>query len=79
MKTKEEHKIKLKQISDLAFSHGVEAIKPYVERFSFPNSWSKEVLKLFMEKCHEGFKMAQGLIIDEVLYYQSLLREKKFN
>ena len=77
MKSKEEHKIKLREICDLAFSYGVNAIKPHVKMYSLPNTWSKEIVKLFTEKCHEGFKLAQTLIIEEVLYYQNLLREKK--
>lgn len=77
MKSKEEHKIKLREICDLAFSNGVNAIKPHVKMYSLPNTWSKEIVKLFTEKCHEGFKLAQTLIIEEVLYYQNLLREKK--
>lgn len=78
MKSKEEHKKKLKKICDLAFSHGIKAIESKVKKFSLPHTWSKDILKLFTEKCHEGFKLAQDMIIEEVLYYQDLLREKKF-
>lgn len=77
MKSKEEHKIKLREISDLAFSYGINAIFPHVKKNSLPNTWSKEIVKLFTEKCHEGFKLAQTLIIEEVLYNQNLLRKKK--
>lgn len=77
MKTKDTHKIKLREISDLAFSYGINAIKSEVEEFSLPNSWPKELVTLFIEKCHEGYKLAQILIVEEVLYYQKLLREKK--
>jgi hypothetical protein len=77
MKSKEDHKIKLKEICDLAFSNGIGAITSKVETNSSPKNWNKEILKLFIEKCHEGFKLAQTLIIEEVLYYQNLLREKK--
>lgn len=77
MKSKEEHKIKLREISDLAFSYGINAIFPHVKKNSLPNTWSKEIVKLFTEKCHEGFKLAQTLIIEEVLFNQNLLRKKK--
>lgn len=78
MKSKEEHKKKLKEICDLAFSYGIKAIESKVKKFSLPHTWSKNILKLFTEKCHEGFKLAQDMIIEEVLYYQDLLRKKKF-
>ncbi|GEP52801.1 hypothetical protein FNO01nite_34730 [Flavobacterium noncentrifugens] len=77
MKSKEEYKKKLKEICDLAFSNGIKAIESKVKMFSLPNTWSKDIVKLFTEKTHEGFKLAQNLIIEEVLYYQALLREKK--
>nr|WP_294898884.1 hypothetical protein [uncultured Pedobacter sp.] len=78
MKSKEQHKNKLREICDLAFSYGIDAVTPYIDKFLSPKNWNKEVKKLFTEKCHEGFKLAQVIIIEEVLYYQKLLREKKF-
>lgn len=35
MKSKEEHKIKLREISDLAFSYGINAIFPHVKKIRF--------------------------------------------
>lgn len=79
MKTLDEHRIVLKEISDYAFSFGLKAIESQIPKSSLPDSWSADLRKTFLIKCHEGFKIAQELIIKEILEYQKLLREETSN
>jgi len=75
LKSIEEYSVKLKEIADHAFGYGVDAIG--IEQFKNgrPDSWDEKILTKFKKKCHEGFKIAQKLLIDEVKYYQLFLRE----
>jgi hypothetical protein len=45
MKPKEEHKIKLREICDLAFSYGRNTILLYIKKYSLPNPRNKETKK----------------------------------
>jgi hypothetical protein len=74
MKSIEEHKEKLKVICDYAFSYGINSIKSKVEMYSSPKSWNKKTREKFIEKCNDGFKISQNLIIEEILNYQKILR-----
>lgn len=74
MKTLEEHRNQLKTISDYAFSHGQEFLGIEKMLRIAKGTASAKVKKIFFQKCHEGFKLAQELLIDEIQYYQSLYR-----
>lgn len=76
MKTIQEHRDKVKEIVELAFGHavnhfGAESLQKLAEQ-GRPESSRRE----FVVKVHDGFKLAQKLLIEEVLYYQPLLRSK---
>lgn len=75
MKTLDQHKAKLKEIATYAFQHGSDAIG--VEPFEKgpPNFWERETVALFITKANEGFKIAQKLLIEEIKYYQSFVRQ----
>jgi hypothetical protein len=76
MKTIDEHSAILKEISDAAFSYGIDSIgiETYQKEMVNP---SKEFAEKFIVRCHDGFKIAQRLLIKEITNYQSLLREKR--
>ena len=74
MKTLEEHRTQLKKISDYAFSHGQEFLGIEKMLRIANGTASAKVKKIFFQKCHEGFKLAQELLIEEIKYYQSLYR-----
>lgn len=75
MKSIEDHRAKLREICDFAFAHGINAIEADVEKYSSPDKWSDSIKNTFLIKCHEGFKKAQEIIIEEIKFYQSRLRE----
>jgi hypothetical protein len=75
MKTLDEYRVKLKEIADNAFAYGIRAMGADPFKNGYPDTWDKEKQKKFLSKCHEGFKIAQKQLIEEVIYYQSLLRE----
>lgn len=79
MESIEEYRIKLKEIADYAFRHGISAIG--VEQFKVgpPDTWDESIKTKFFTACHDGFKIAQRLLIIEIKKYQSLLRETKSN
>ncbi len=77
MKTIEEHRIKIKEMADLAFANAMnsESFKEFKK--TNPKDWTDELREKFIIKVHEGFKEAQNLIIQEVLLYQDIYRKKK--
>jgi hypothetical protein len=75
MRTLDEHKIKLKDVCDKAFAFGIRSIISQVEPYSHPDTWGEDIKHTFLIKCHEGFKLAQDLIIEEIIEYQRLIRE----
>lgn len=75
MRTLDEHRIKLKEVCDLSFAFGIRSIQTQVPENSLPDKWSEEIKHTFLIKCHEGFKTAQDLIVEEILDYQKLIRE----
>ncbi|MBS1648053.1 MAG: hypothetical protein JST67_12000 [Bacteroidetes bacterium] len=75
MRTLDEHRIKLKEICDFAFAFGIRSVQSQIPEYSLPDTWSEEIKHTFLLKCHEGFKSAQDLIVEEILEYQKLLRE----
>jgi len=76
MKTIEEHRIVIREIADYAFNFGVEAVGVEAIKKGLTGGWDKEIQDLFYTKCHEGFKIAQNKIVEEVKYYQALYRAK---
>lgn len=74
METLDEHRVKLKEITDYAFGHGFKAIGIEPFKKGPPNNWDKEIRNKFLIACHDGFKAAQKLLIIEIKKYQSLLR-----
>lgn len=76
MRTIKEHRIKVKQIADFAFANAINSMDTKELTQSSPKEWKSEIQFEFIVKVHEGFKKAQDLIIEEVIFYQKLLREK---
>ncbi|MGN7986055.1 hypothetical protein ACTJKC_01880 [Pedobacter sp. 22226] len=72
----EQFATKLIEISDFAFSFGMDSI-PETQKNKPGEKWNTEEMNFFMDKCREGFKSAQKLLIKEVLFYQQELRENK--
>lgn len=77
MKEISEHRKILRKASDYAFSYGIENtdidFKKYKQRSDVPKSLIKE----FTKNCHEGFKLAQKIIINEIIYYQEVSEKLK--
>jgi hypothetical protein len=77
MESLEDHRRKLKEISDFAFGHGILTIGKEHFITGPPDSWEKDLLDQFFVACNEGFKIAQRILIAEVQKYQLLQRETK--
>lgn len=75
MRTLDEHKAKLREVCDYSFAFGIRSIKSQVQPFSHPDTWSEDIKNTFLIKCHEGFKIAQDMIIEEIQEYQKQIRE----
>jgi hypothetical protein len=75
MKTIEEHRTRLREIADYALGHGVEAKGKEMFTESHPSKWGKDDQTKFITACHDGYKIAQNMLIEEIQYYQSLLRD----
>lgn len=74
MKPIAEHRAKLKEIADYAFYYGFGAMK-WEGDPQPPTEWSTETSRHFYEKCNEGYKKAQALLIEERTAYQQQLRD----
>jgi len=77
MRTTEEYRIKLRQIADLAFGDVISSPDVKEHYKTHPKEWGREIQEKFIAEVHEGFRKAQDLLIEEILNYQRLLREKK--
>lgn len=77
MKNIEEHRKIVEVISDYAFANAVNSIGMDKLTETSIESWKQEQQLNFIIKVHEGFKEAQNLLIIEIQYYQSILREEK--
>jgi hypothetical protein len=75
MDTYDDYRIKLKQIADYAFGHGIKAVGMEPFKVRLPDTWEEEIKTKFLIACHDGFKFAQKLLIEEIKKYQTLLRE----
>ncbi len=75
MDTIEDYRLKLKKIADFAFGYGIDTILN--EQFKLGNfdKLEKSILEKFYVVCHDGFKIAQKLIIEEIMQYQTFLRD----
>lgn len=69
-----EHRAKLKEIVDYAFNYGFGAMEWEGEP-QHPTEWSTETFRHFYDKCNEGYKKAQALLIEEQTAYQQQLRD----
>ena len=79
MKSLDEHRKKLKEIADYAFSYGVQNSGIDFSKIENLEQINLDISKFFVQKVHEGFKIAQKLLIDEINIYQdewSSLKEK---
>src|SRR5690606_32039322 len=76
MKTTEEHRIKVREIANLAFANAVNSmdIKKLIGKH--PKDWDENFQENFIVKVHEGFKKSQDLLVKEILENQELLRQK---
>jgi len=77
LKPIEEHREILKKISDFAYANAITEIGFDKIYKVHPKDWDETFQNNFISKVHDGFKKAQKLVIDEILYYQNLVREKK--
>lgn len=71
MKNREEHKKVLTEIAYYVFTYGMKNSGIDFSEIKHSNEIKKEDLNKFTQKAHEGFKIAQKLIIEEIIYYQS--------
>lgn len=76
MKTIEEHKAKVREIAEYAFAHAINQIGKEGVMALNEGDGQAERRRDFFIKVHDGFKLAQKLLIEETLYYQALLRSK---
>lgn len=77
MKALEEHKKILKDIADLSFSYGYDNSSIDFSEIDNLDEISKEKKEEFIHSCHEGYKLAQNKLVDEILSYQDLQISKK--
>lgn len=55
MKTIDVHRAKLREIADLAFSHGISSLTEEQNKRT-PFELTPEEKTLFFQKCHDGFQ-----------------------
>jgi len=72
----EEFADRLTKIADYAFSFGTTSISE-AQSQKPADQWNDAEMGMFMGKCREGFKIAQKLLVEDVLFYQKELRENK--
>jgi len=77
VKALEEHKKILKDIADLSFSYGYDNSSIDFSEIDNLDEISKEKKEEFIHSCHEGYKLAQNKLVDEILSYQDLQISKK--
>lgn len=77
MRDIEEHRKIVRQIADLAFANAVKS--PDLKELckTDPKDWNKDIREKFIIKVHEGFKEAQNILIEKIIYYQDILRDKR--
>lgn len=75
MDTLDDYRIKLKEIADYAFGHGIKAVGMEQFKVGPPDTWEEDIKTKFFIACHDGFKISQKLLIEEIKKYQILLRE----
>jgi len=63
----EEH---VKKICDYAFAHAIQTFQSFT-----PETASCEKRNAFLAKCHEGFALAQEMIVDQLLVIQANIRD----
>lgn len=76
METTEQFALKLTEIADFAFSFGSSSLSEQ-QKEKPSDQWTPQEMDSFMEKCHEGFKLAQNRLIKEIIDYQHLLKQNK--
>ena len=59
MQSKDEFKITIKEISDLAFSNAVQNLTNEIKDNPDPGKWNDELKTKFKHLVHDGFKEAQ--------------------
>ena len=77
MKSTEEHRIKLKEVADLALNNGIVNSEIDVANIEDFSKLTEEEVSKFIADCHTGYKEAQKLIISEIMDYQTELTELK--
>ncbi|MEP0365333.1 MAG: hypothetical protein ABJN36_07620 [Cyclobacteriaceae bacterium] len=75
METIEDYRMTLRRIADFAFSFGIDSIPE--DKKTDPLSWTEQDYSIFRQKCHEGFKEAQNLIVKNLMLYQKEYQELK--
>lgn len=74
MTSLDDYRIRLKEIADFAFSHGANFLGEKIRELpTLPSETQME----FVMKCHEGYGIAQNLIVKEIIYYQNELERVK--
>lgn len=77
MQSKDDFKITLKEISDLAFSNAVRNLKAEIQKNPDPRKWNHKLQLKFKHLVHDGFKGAQLRLVEEIAFYQKMLGEYK--
>jgi len=76
MDSYEDYRTKLRQAANYAFIYGLEKFGQDRYRANPPHTWDKVTRQEFSNACHEGFKLSQKLIIEEIKKYQAEIREE---
>lgn len=74
-----EFEIKITKIADYAFSFGTQFLQIIGKGKEISQDFIKKHNELFLTACYGGQKLAQDLLLKEIIYYQNILRDTKDN
>lgn len=74
MESIDKYRQTIKKIVEYANGHGINSIGLDRIKNKTPDQWDEQLKREFLVACHDGFKIAQKLLIKEITKYQSLLR-----
>lgn len=77
MQSKDDFKITIQEISDLAFSNAVRNLTSEIKANPDHRKWNDELKTKFKHLVHDGFKGAQLRLVEEISAYQKILTTYK--
>ncbi len=75
MDSYEDYRKKLREAADYAFYYGAATFGIDRIKANMATTWDKDMRDEFAVLCHDGFKKAQKSIIEQILNYQTELRQ----